>query len=74
MKIMLLFFIIYTSLVASSINILDTKLLSSMKIDGLNTVELSALAYGEEKLYALSDNGILFKLNLGIKNKNIKLC
>ena len=49
------------------IKILDTKKLQFSKMS-----ELSALAYKDGILYALSDKGILFHFKIKIKNKKIK--
>jgi hypothetical protein len=50
-----------------NITILDTK-----ELDFSNISELSALAYRDEILYALSDKGILYNFAIKIKNKKIK--
>ena len=57
----------------SGIRILDTKVLSFKPMDKIEFTEISALAYHQEKgLYALSDKGNLFSLELEIESEKIK--
>jgi len=55
------------------IKILDSKVLTLGKVDGLKFAEISDIAYDAKKdiLYALSDKAKLFKLKIGIKDKKI---
>ncbi|MDF1880224.1 hypothetical protein JHD50_02720 [Sulfurimonas sp. MAG313] len=58
----------------SGITVLDTKEIYFKEHSGISFSGISALAYGKDKeLYALSDKGYLFKLELNIKNKKNKL-
>ncbi len=54
------------------INILDAKELKFKALNGIEVTELSALAYKDSTLYALSDKGYLYHFNLSIQNSNIK--
>ena len=56
------------------IRILDSKVLDSVKIDGLKFCEISDIAYDKKRsiLYALSDKARLFQLSLVIEDKKIK--
>jgi len=56
------------------IKILDSKVLTLNRIDGLKFCEISDILYDKDKklLYALSDKGNLFKLTLEIEEKKIK--
>lgn len=56
------------------IKILDSKVLTLDRIDGLKFCEISDITYDKSKgiLYALSDKGRLFKLSIMIENKKIK--
>ncbi|HIC44099.1 MAG TPA: hypothetical protein EYO73_07355, partial [Sulfurimonas sp.] len=55
------------------IHILDVKELSFDSINGIRFSGISALAYSNAKgLYALSDRGYLFNLELSIKAKKIR--
>jgi len=54
-----------------NINILDSKELVFNDFNGIEISELSALAYKDNILYALSDRGYLYKFKLKIKNKKI---
>jgi len=71
MKLVSLIFLTYSILYSNSINILDIKKVSTLKIDGFRVTELSALAYDEKTLFALSDKGYLIKYKLDVKNKKI---
>ena len=53
------------------INILDSKELKFEALDGIDVTELSALAYKDATLYALSDKGYLYHFNIEIKNSKI---
>ena len=56
-----------------SVNILDVKVLDFDSFKGIDFEGLSDLAYNEKRgLYALSDFGNLFKLELKLKNRKIK--
>lgn len=56
----------------SGIKILDAKKLQMKAFNGLDFSEISDLAYDKEKgLFALSDKGYVFRLELEIKNKKI---
>ncbi|MBL6973197.1 MAG: esterase-like activity of phytase family protein [Sulfurimonas sp.] len=55
-----------------SINILDAKELDFKDIDGVEIKELSALAYKNNILYALTDKGILIHFDMGIQNNKIQ--
>lgn len=70
-KYLIILLFTYLSLYSSSINILDTKTLDVKKINNLTISELSALAYDKKNLYALSDQGNLFRFELDYKNKKI---
>lgn len=54
------------------INILDSKELKFDKFNDIKITEISALAFNNGKLYALSDKGFLYHFNLKIKNNQIK--
>ena len=54
------------------INILDSKELKFEALDGIEVTELSALAYKDSTLYALSDKGYLYHFEIGIKKSKIK--
>jgi len=54
------------------IHILDSKELKFKKLHGIKVTELSALAYNEGTLYALSDRGKLFHFALNIENEKIE--
>lgn len=55
------------------IKILDAKVLDFKPIDNIAFTEISALAYHSDKrLYALSDRGNLFRLEVTIETKKIK--
>jgi len=56
------------------IKILDSKVLTLDRIDGLKFCEISDITYDKDKdiFYALSDKGRLFKLSIMIENKKIK--
>ncbi|MEN8303238.1 MAG: esterase-like activity of phytase family protein [Campylobacterota bacterium] len=54
------------------INILDSKELKFEALDGIDVTELSALAYKDSTLYALSDKGYLYHFDIEIKNSKIK--
>ena len=73
MKHLIILLFTYLSLSSSSINILDTKTLDSKIINKLKLSELSALAFDEKNLYALSDKGNLFRFKLDYENKKINL-
>jgi len=55
------------------IKILDSKVLSLDRVDGLKFCEISDIAYDKsnDRLYAVSDRGRMFVLNLAIKDKKI---
>jgi len=55
-----------------SINILDSKELKFEAISGIEVTELSALAYRDDILYALSDKGYLYHFDISIINSKIK--
>ena len=55
-----------------NIKILDSKELKFEDFNNIEVDELSALAYNDEKLYALSNRGYLFHFNISIKNDKIK--
>ena len=55
-----------------SIKFLDSKELYFKGIDGIEIKELSALAYKDNILYAITDKGILIHFNINIKNNEIK--
>ena len=55
-----------------SIKFLDSKELYFKDIDGIEIKELSALAYKDNILYALTDKGVLIHFNLLIENNEIK--
>ena len=55
-----------------SINFLDVKELNFKNVDGIEIKELSALAYKDNILYALTDKGVLIHFNLLIENNEIK--
>jgi len=54
------------------INILDSKELRFDALDGIEFTELSALAYRDSVLYALSDKGYLYHFDIEIQNSKIK--
>ena len=54
------------------INILDSKELGFDAFNGIDVTELSALAYKDSTLYALSDKGYLYHFDIDIKNSKIK--
>ena len=54
------------------INILDSKELKFDALNGIDVTELSALAYKDSTLYALSDRGYLYHFDIDIKNSKIK--
>lgn len=54
------------------IRILDSKELKFKALNGIEVTELSALAYKNSKLYALSDKGYLYHFKLYIKNSKIQ--
>jgi len=56
------------------IKILDSKVLTLDRVNGLKFCEISDILYDKDKkrLYALSDKGNLFKLTLVIEDKKIK--
>jgi len=54
------------------INILDSKELRFEALDGIEVTELSALAYKDSTLYALSDKGYLYHFDINIKKSKIK--
>jgi len=57
----------------SGISILDVKELSFSKMNGIAFTEISALAYDQKRgLYALSDKGNVFRLELQIKGSKIQ--
>lgn len=57
----------------SGINILDAKVLSFKSAKGIEFTDISALAYDANRgLFALSNKGYLFKLELQIEDKKIK--
>lgn len=57
----------------TGIRVLDTKVLSFKPLGNIEFTEISALAYHKDKgLFALSDKGKLFRLELKIENKKIK--
>lgn len=53
------------------VKILDVKKLEMKEFNGLAFSEISDLAYDEEGLFALSDKGYVFRLDLEIKNNKI---
>ena len=55
-----------------NINILDVKELEFKDIDGVEIKELSALAYKDNTLYALTDKGVLVHFDFSIKNNKIQ--
>ena len=55
-----------------NINILDAKELRFEPLNGIHVNELSALAYKDNKLYALSNLGYLYHFNIRIKKNKIK--
>ncbi len=58
----------------SGINILDAKEISFKPLNRIEFIEISALAYDKKRgLYALSDRGNLFRLDLEIEDKKIKI-
>ena len=54
------------------INILDSKELKFGAVDGIEVTELSALAYKDSTLYALSDKGYLYHFDIDMKNSKIQ--
>lgn len=57
----------------AKLKVLDVKEVSFADMKGLSFSGISALAYGEDEgLYALSDRGALFRLELLIRDKKIK--
>ena len=62
----------YNSNSFMGINILDSKELQFEPINGIEVTELSALAYRDRTLYALSDKGYLYHFSITIKNKKIE--
>ena len=54
-----------------NINILDAKELSFKPLNDIKVTELSALAYRNNTLYALSDRGYLYHFDIDIKNSKI---
>lgn len=57
----------------SGINILDAKVIYFKPLNEIEFIEISALAYDKKRgLYALSDRGNLFRLELKIEDKKIK--
>ncbi len=54
------------------INILDSKELKFEALDGIKVTELSALAYKDSTLYALSDKGYLYHFDIDIINSKIQ--
>jgi hypothetical protein len=69
------FFFLYSffifSFLDAKINILDSYVLD-LEHDGKRVCELSALAYKDERLYALSDRGLLYTFAFKVKDKKIK--
>ncbi len=61
-----------SSLKYMDINILDSKELKFEAVDGIEVTELSALAYKDSTLYALSDKGYLYHFDIDIKKSKIK--
>jgi len=57
---------------SKKIKILDSKEFKSVKIDGIKITELSDLAFRDGILYALSDQGFLYRFSLIIKDKKIQ--
>ncbi len=55
-----------------NIKILDSKELNFDDMNGIRVTELSALAYKNNILYALSDKGYLYTFTIKIENKRIK--
>ena len=55
-----------------SIKILDSKELRFKAINDIEVAELSALAYKDSVLYALSDRGYLYHFNISIRNSKIE--
>ena len=55
-----------------SIHILDSKELRFEKLSGIKITEISALAWNDGVLYALSDKGSLFHFELDIQNNTLK--
>ncbi|MCW8954908.1 MAG: esterase-like activity of phytase family protein [Sulfurimonas sp.] len=55
-----------------NIKILDTVAVKFDDFNGIEFHEISALAYQKNKLYALSDRGYLYHLNIKIKKNRIK--
>ncbi|MBU1658023.1 esterase-like activity of phytase family protein [bacterium] len=53
------------------IDILDSQELKFDTMDGIKVSELSALAFHNDKLYALSDRGYVYHFNIKIKDKKI---
>ena len=54
------------------VNILDSQELEFDSFDGIEFTELSALAYKDSTLYALSDKGYLYHFDIDIKKSKIK--
>lgn len=57
---------------SKGINFLDAKELSFKNIDGLEIKEISALAYKNKILYALTDKGVLIHFDISIQNNKIQ--